>query len=206
MTHIFLGYPPEHIARWMEHVHRETGNQEHMNPPPPVEVETWVPARNPDGSPLSDIEHAEWVFSDGNAHNAMLLDWREYGDGIYWIIDRTRGMSEPVFCISNDGSLIPRSMFTDLDEAKTAVQIHKTDIEYGTTLIAYRKFTPSHWEDADGNWINGNWGEWESTSSLKPEWHEKGEAEWCHESGWYKPATDILINKNENVVTYFVPD
>lgn len=27
-------------------------------------------------------------------------------------------------------------------------------------LSAFRDYTPGHWEDADGNWINGSWGDW----------------------------------------------
>ena len=34
---------------------------------------------------------------------------------------------------------------------------------YGVS--AYRKYTPGHWEDADGNWINGSWSDWNSVIS-----------------------------------------
>ena len=38
-------------------------------------------------------------------------------------------------------------------------------------LTAYRKYTPGHWEDADGNWINGSWGNWEGNISQWIEWN-----------------------------------
>ena len=36
---------------------------------------------------------------------------------------------------------------------------------FAPSVSAYRKYTPGHWEDADGNWINGSWGDWNSVIS-----------------------------------------
>ena len=42
-----------------------------------------------------------------------------------------------------------------------------TSIGDGTILLkCYRVFTPGHWEDADGNWINGSWDSETSMTKL----------------------------------------
>lgn len=43
----------------------------------------------------------------------------------------------------------------DLGDAKTAiVQVDGADV------VAYRKYTPAHTEDASGNWVDGSWSDW----------------------------------------------
>lgn len=134
MMDVFLGYPSKHVHDWL------TDNGSEPNPPPPVEVETWVPASNPDGSPLSDAEHAEWVFNDGQEHT------------VTWGTD--------VF--GQDGFILDGEIAS---AAYVADQYQQVANAYDTCIfwswcndkMAYRKYTPGHWEDADGNWINGYW-------------------------------------------------
>ena len=110
-------------------------------------AERWVPACNPDGSPLTDTDHAEWVFSDGGGYNLKYVvneegGWDAWcgdqGNGAYMTFGQTMGQ--------------PGATFINLDG-------------FAPSVSAYRKYTPGHWEDADGNWINGSWGDWNSVIS-----------------------------------------
>lgn len=75
----------------------------------------------------------------------------------------------------------------------------------GKDLVCYRVFTPGHWEDADGNWINGSWdSETRMTAIYDPTnyrcvWQEKDSdigygGLVVHQSGWYFSGIEFLSN------------
>ena len=47
----------------------------------------------------------------------------------------------------------------------TTTELTATNTSNSQTVNCYRIYTPGHWEDADGNWINGSWGDWNSVIS-----------------------------------------
>ena len=76
-----------------------------------------------------------------------------------------------------------------------------------TNVELYRVFTPGHWEDADGNWINGSWdSETRMTAiydpnDIKCEWLHKGQEIYgtiIKESAWYMGVFTGLTNNNRN--------
>lgn len=152
MTKTFLGYPPEHIRNWI--IEHTTGGN------PPAGAEEWVEACNPDGSPLSETSKAEWVFSDGIERKL----WLDEYDG--WIWEDEENSDSYGFCPSTHESNLTILKLSDL---------HGTYLN--PEVIAYRKYIPGHWEDADGNWINGSWGEWSDLNyGLKVFWANNGDA------------------------------
>lgn len=123
---------------------------------PPTSSERWVPACNPDGSPLSDFEHAEWVFNDGQTYDNVPIPYLEGDTWYYDTIEkdgRTWYTAYPVYIEDSssegwhDNGIIIHMQWIDEDG------------DY-STVDAYRKYIPGHWEDVDGNWINGSWSWW----------------------------------------------
>ena len=146
MTKVFLGYPPESIRQWIEN-----------NRTPAEPAKTWVEACNPDGSLLSDIEHAEWVFSDGEEHVIT------YDDITTLTMDNglTADMSQMFFEDGTRMSDVPEPWNLSEDELlefRGKVVVARYD---ELNVTAYRKYTPGHWEDTEtGEWTDGSWGDW----------------------------------------------
>ena len=160
MTEIFLGYPPEHIKNWII---------EHSQANPPTGNETWVPASNLDGSPLTDTDHAKWVFSDGGGYNLKYVV-NEEGGWDAWCGDQGNG----AYMTFGETIGQPGATFINLDGFAPT---------YGVS--AYRAYIPGHWEDADGNWINGSWSDWSNSNLI--EW-SKPNYSYIDEDKWiYKP-------------------
>ena len=59
------------------------------------------------------------------------------------------------------------------------------------TVSGYQVYTPGHWEDANGNWINGSWGKWNNEEYSSVSWLSYDDAKTQHESGWYPEVNDI---------------
>ena len=57
------------------------------------------------------------------------------------------------------------------------------------SFIAYRKYIPGHWEDADGNWINGSWSSWGF------DWSDK-EGQWMMGSDYVNDGYPSQNDKN----------
>lgn len=96
----------------------------------------------------------EWVFSNGGSY-PITFD-HMYDDQYMPNLQPNGGTPKK--------GLVKQSDIATLTEISWDV----TSEYYGgvTELTAYRKYTPGHWEDANGNWINGNWGTW-SNKSIK---------------------------------------
>ena len=173
MTQIFLGYPPEHIKNWII---------EHSQANPPTGNETWVPVCNPDGSPLTDTDHAEWVFSDGKEHT---LTFGYYSDDMY--IFNLDGSDSRYNHNGEEWIMgMPETFPKNEQPTKTEFYITNPNDENDSFYIkAYRKYIPGHWEDANGNWINGSWGDWSNSNLI--EW-SKPNYSYIDEDKWvYKP-------------------
>lgn len=123
---------------------------------PPMGAEKWVQAKYTD----------EWVWSDGEQHGfgyydenwEFIFNWTNENmpaDNVEITIDGDSILSQESE-YPNNFRPIPYSEF----KTTTKVEVNLTD---DLVLTGYRKFTPAHWEDADGNWTNGNWGEWTMT-------------------------------------------
>ena len=157
--------------------------------PPPPHVEAWMKAnwKAPDKW-VPAVYTDEWLFSDGDStHNV------EYSTAMedMWTID----------------GALPRSK----GFGKNCTVIEGTTLN--TDLSAYRVFTPGHWEDANGNWINGSWDNETKMAAIydpfnyKCEWQEKGldigDGLIIQQSGWYAKKTEYCSNtKNENIISY----
>ena len=48
----------------------------------------------------------------------------------------------------------------DDELVKGDTNAYEIEISNYDNVTAYRKYIPGHWEDADGNWINGSWSSW----------------------------------------------
>lgn len=168
-------------------------------------TERWVSACNPDGSPLSDIEHAEWVFSDGGNH---IITRYEYDTDYYmYYLNNWEDIGE----FEYNGKIWYAGMPGYYPKTDNVTQLYwgyigETDGEQRFLDIrAYRKYTPGHWEDADGNWINGSWEEWTVTFGgiidenpvNVPQWVLDPENLGNTDYGWYNNGTNWLDN-NEN--------
>lgn len=85
----------------------------------------------------------DWVFSDGQEHTIRI----DYTDETF------------------DGHLA-YSYYMDNYLVKGDTDAYEIEIsDNNNNVTAYRKYIPGHWEDADGNWINGSWGDWNSVIS-----------------------------------------
>ena len=72
------------------------------------------------------------------------------------------------------------------------------------SLTIYRKYTPGHWEDADGNWINGSWGNWEGNISQWIEWNTTfNPPAWCNS---VEPMSNVecFPSKNDKNANLFI--
>ena len=79
----------------------------------------------------------DWVFSDGQKHTIRI----DYTDETF------------------DGHLAYNYYIDDV-LVKGDTDAYEIEISDYDTVTAYRKYIPGHWEDADGNWINGSWSSW----------------------------------------------
>lgn len=80
----------------------------------------------------------------------------------------------------------------------------------------YRVYTPGHWEDADGNWINGSWEPEDDTDTIysmvgSAYWVEKGgslsNGGIANESGWYMAGAELVSNdRNANIISKKMDD
>lgn len=101
----------------------------------------------------------DWVFSDGKEHSIFVVDYWDYDDPmngmVYYEIDG-----------GDCYGIIYRRDHMDWTAEKALEELDKmTVLDCGGNYIAYRKYIPGHWEDADRNWINGSWGDWNSVIS-----------------------------------------
>ena len=113
-------------------------------------AERWVPACNLDGSPLTDTDHAKWVFSDGGGYNLKYII-NEEGGWDAWCGDQGNG----AYMTFGETIGQPGATFINLDGFAPT---------YGVS--AYRAYIPGHWEDANGNSINGSWDSETSMTKL----------------------------------------
>ena len=69
-------------------------------------AERWIEPCNPDGSPLTDTDHAEWVFSDAGGYNLKYVvneegGWDAWcgdqGNGAYMTFGQTMGQPGATF-------------------------------------------------------------------------------------------------------------
>lgn len=133
MTQIFLKTCPDWVQKIID---EQTADR-------------WVPA----------VKTDEWVFSDGIAHN--LYFEHQYPAGT----DADTGETIYETALILDGSTVS---YDDRSEEQglpfgqeTKMSLYLIDENFEEIeIIAYRKYTPAHWEDPNGNWINGSWSNW----------------------------------------------
>lgn len=153
------------------------------NPPPAIKK--WI-MENAGSTPPAGAERwvepvytDEWVWSDGMPHMFDFADTD--GDGLSsWILD---------------GSYAPEDY-----ENEFLTYIHVPEFQIGPTEVnGYRKYIPGHWEDADGNWINGSWDTPDYLVSVKTGYTPKIIwGEWST-PGWYDESTDVFYGDDRNI-------
>ena len=101
----------------------------------------------------------EWVSSDGSTLNNIIFG--PYGpenlpSGNYALPTVYRASGN-----TYDATSLFMGNYDDSTESDKIVKMEFNDSTTGeVSLTIYRKYTPGHWEDANGNWINGSWGAW----------------------------------------------
>ena len=174
-TQIFLGSPPPHIEAWIK-----------ANFKPKAK---WVPAAYTN----------KWAFSDGNtryititgpnAYDFSTITEDEYND----LMQYTDGMTH--FHIVSTGipyenTIIGFSSYAEMK--KTTELTFKLIDSSNPDLKCYRIYTPGHWEDANGNWINGSWDSETTMTAIydpndwKCKWLDDGtDQSGSPRAGWY---------------------
>ena len=149
--------------------------------PPPPHVEAWIKEhyKVPEKW-VSAVYTDKWGFSNGKNYN-LKYTWAngETGTFMCWNL--------------MEGDSVMMTFAAETDENATQFLMEGVGDDTGSPT-ARRVYTPGHWEDADGNWINGNW-----TSNMNAfynpygawdcNWIEKGNYinsdDIADESGWY---------------------
>lgn len=116
----------------------------------------WKAACNPDGTPLSNKASAEWLGSNGqtlvsitNVNGAMSVELTSGGE--------TVSKFAKGFLPDGTSSIY----YKDAADSVVRLELYEGTSYYTKyDCVFFRKYTPGHWEDADGNWIEGSFGDW----------------------------------------------
>ena len=181
MIRIFLGSPPPHIEAWIK-----------ANFKPKAK---WVP----------ENYTSDWQFSD---HKSYDIQYTTYNPGDPY---HPEGFTDWYLVINNGAAYYGTSIIGQPDIPQHATTLSFDPPSESYTVYASRYFTPGHWEDANGNWINGSWdSETTMTAVYDPnhygcQWIKKGQmlssGSTADKSGWYAQGQTLLsTNKNANMI------
>lgn len=227
MTEVYLGKPPAYIEKWMKE------NIQTAKWVPAIYTNTWIAS---DGEQYTLVytkytpEQIDEFKTPGTTdfrNDCTLSSLSESTD----YVDMTN-MSVSEY-EQRDGVSLNSEAGNNIEITIPFDQAYKNEIYFTDTIVklefnkvvytssgpsdservtVYRIFTPGHWEDAAGNWINGNWdSEITMTAVYDPYnygcmWQEKGldigDGSIIPRSGWYFKKTEFLSNnKNENNIS-----
>lgn len=151
---------------------------------PPAYIETWMKENIQTEKWVPAVYTDQWLFSDGEKYTLSVTQQFNF---YYWTaID------------SDGGQLTSYNTFTDKSECDTSIS---ASFSGNSNPNAYRIYTPEHWEDGNGNWINGSWKPLNYMNEIYDpalygcSWYEVGKYDkggWefnVQTAGWYSHVT-----------------
>ena len=152
---------------------------------PPARVEAWIKEHFKTATWVPAVYTDEWLFSDGKNYDIQYTTYDpgdpDHPEGFtdWWLIP-SQGICYSVTVTGNP----------DIPQHATTLNFNHPENSY--TTYAYRVFTPGHWEDGDGKWINGSWSDIDPIYAGKYDflvyWVEKGgtlDGTTASKAGWY---------------------